>query len=429
MSAPQNNARAGSPATAAAGLPLADAASRSPAPSPDAAAGPRCDPSLTEVFFTTNPGLEDVVAEEFHRRARAAGLEGSVVELSPFGLAGQVLARSPRSFAALEPVARTMRSVHHLLRPLHTFLLDPQRPLESIRAELLGLEVPGMRQAASFRVTTHRVGDHPFTSVDVQKVAGAALQERHGCAVDLEDFALNVRVDVFDHLCMVGLQLTRTALSTRYWREYRPRATLKTAVAYAMLQFAGLREDDDEGTLLDPFCGSGTILIEAAQVCPRLELVGCDLHAEAVEGARRNLEGLGLAHRVRVEQADARLLTRLFPAETFRAVVTNPPYGVQWGQRLNFARFYRQFLEQAYCVLQPGGHLVLLVWKRGVFTRVVHQFARFEQRHVRVVETGGLYPRVFVLRKPEAGARAAAAERTLAAGQAELGGDSASERV
>lgn len=359
-----------------------------------------CGAAATEVFFTTNPGLEDVVADEFHRRALAAGLEGCVLELAPYGLAGQVLARCPYPFATLEPVARQMRSVHHLLQPLRTFVLDPERPLETLRCELLQLEIPGMCDTASFRVSTHRVGEHPFTSIDVQKAAGAALVERWGRPVDLEDFALNIRVDVFDQRCVVGVQLTRTALSTRYWREYRPRATLKTAVAYAMLQFAGLGDAEEKGTVLDPFCGSGTILIEAAQTCPELELVGSDLHEEAVEGARRNLEALGLGGRVRVEQGDARLLTRLFPLETFRAVVTNPPYGVQWGQRLNFARFYRQFLEQAYGVLQPGGFLVLLVWKRGVFTRVLRQYGRFELRHVRVVETGGLYPRVFVLRKP-----------------------------
>ena len=355
----------------------------------------------TLLFFTTNPGLEDVVAEEFQQRLVEAGLEPAGTELKPFGLGGHVLVRSGQSFEELEPIAWRMRSVHHLLRPVHCFSLPEEEPLGAICGKLAGLEIPGMRTASSFRVTTRRVGEHPFTSLDVQKEAGRVLVERYGCAVDLENYELNVRVDLFGTTCLVGLQSTRTALSKRQMRVYQPRAALKTPVAYAMLRFARL--EGKEGALLDPFCGSGTILVEAAQVHPWVELFGCDLFPEAVEGARRNVESVGLSNRIEIRRADARAIGREFPPERFRAIVTNPPYGVQMGRNLNFAALYRTFLEQAWKVLEPGGSLVLLVWKRGVFTRALRRHGRFRLRHVRVVETGGLYPRIFVLEKPGRG--------------------------
>ena len=361
--------------------------------------------TATELFFTTNPGLEDVVAEEFHRRTRAAGLEDAHLEIAPFGLGGHVLACIPHPFAVLEPLAYQMRSIHHLLRPLYAFALPAEDPLSvsAIRAELLDLEIPEMRAAASFRVTTRRIGQHSFTSLDVQREAGAALVERYARAVDLEKYAVNVRVDVYDQRCIVGLQLTRRALSKRYIREYQPRAALKTSVAFAMLQFAGL-EETSQGILLDPFCGSGTILIEAAQLFPHLEIHGCDLFPEPVAGARLNAAALGLDHRIQIRQADARALVGEFPLGHFRAIVTNPPYGVVFGRRLDFFHFYSRFLGQAWKMLAPGGFLVLLAWKRGVFTRALRQFGQFVQRHVRVVETGNLYPRIFVLEKPASAA-------------------------
>lgn len=354
----------------------------------------------TELFFTTNPGLEDVVAEEFHQRTLAAGLEDTVLELTPFGLGGHVLARSPHPFEKLEPIARKMRSIHHLLRPLYGFTLPEEEPLKAIYGELQKLEIAEMRTASSFRVTTKRVGKHAFTSMDVQREAGTGLVEHYGCAVDLENFELNVRVDVYEKICVVSLQLTQKALSKRQRGVYRPRTVLRKSVAYAMLQFARLGEG--KGALLDPFCGSGTILIEAAQIFPKLELYGCDLFPEAVDGARLNVESLSLKKRIEIRQADARALGRMFPPEHFHAIVTNPPYGVRLGQNLNFASFYRVFLEQAWKVLKPGGLLVMLAWKRGVFTRVVQQHGRFRRRHVRVVEMGHLFPRIFVLEKPEA---------------------------
>jgi tRNA (guanine6-N2)-methyltransferase len=352
----------------------------------------------TALFFTTNPGLEDVAAEEFHRRTLAAGLGGSVCELTPFGLGGHLLVRNPQSFESLASIVGEMRSIHHVLRPVHCFSLPQENPLEIIYHQLRDLEIPPLRTAASFRVTTKRCGRHPFTSIEVQKTAGTALVERYGRRVDLERYELNVRVDVFAQICLVSLQLTGRALSKRRERPYQPRTALKVPVAYAMLQFARL--EPGEGALLDPFCGSGTILVEAARLFPRLELHGCDLFPEAVDGARRNLEALGLSHRIQVRQADARALGQVFPPDHFRAIVTNPPFGVKVGRKLDFARFYPAFLEAACKVLAPGGFLVLLAWKRGLFSRAVRQVGKLRLCHMRVVEIGDLYPRLFVLEKP-----------------------------
>ncbi|MDP6944151.1 MAG: hypothetical protein QF464_08385, partial [Myxococcota bacterium] len=48
---------------------------------------------------------------------------------------------------------------------------------------------------------------------------------------------------------------------------------------------------------------------------------------------------------------DARGLSSLYAAGRFRAIVTNPPYGIRFGQHLNFARFYRDILRECWTVL------------------------------------------------------------------------------
>ena len=195
-----------------------------------------------------------------------------------------------------------LRSVHHVVRLLYSFEIPAgtadgeggssaaEAGLGAIHAEVAGRGVPGMESARSFRVTTRRSGGHPFTSVDVQRRAGAALVERYGAAVDLTGYDCNVRVDLFGSTCVVGLQITRSPLSDRRMRPFSPRTSLRPNVAFALVHLARLRGDG--GPLLDPFCGSGTILREASRCFPEMELSGSDYSEKVVEGAANNLQAL-----------------------------------------------------------------------------------------------------------------------------------------
>lgn len=349
------------------------------------------------LWFTTNPGLEKVALEEFLRRAQAAGVSVTTTEAKPFALAGYARLESPEAIADLLRLGGQMRSVHHLLEPLYTFPLPTERPLEVLYDIVRRLDISALRGAASFRVSTVRSGDHDFTSLDIQRVAGAALQAHYGTAVDLTGYEVEVRVDVFARRGLVGLKHTRQALSLRRQHPYCPSAALKPNVAYAMLNLTQF--ESPPSALLDPFCGSGTILLEAASVWPETALYGSDWDQQAIAGARRNAAAAGLADHLTLCQTDARHLASTFPDLRVQAIVTNPPYGVRLGRGINFFAFYRRFLEQAAAVLEPGGRLVILVLKRGAFNRVLRKCKHFIVRQVRIVEIGGLYPAAFVLER------------------------------
>ncbi|MDK2854179.1 MAG: tRNA (guanine10-N2)-dimethyltransferase [Thermococcaceae archaeon] len=99
---------------------------------------------------------------------------------------------------------------------------------------------------------------------------------------------------------------------------YKPIA-LPPRVARAMVNLARARKE-----VLDPFMGTGGILIEAGLM--GLKVYGVDLRRDMVEGARRNLEHYGVKNYV-LKQGDATRLRELFPDKTFEAVATDPPYG------------------------------------------------------------------------------------------------------
>ena len=356
-------------------------------------------PDRTPLLFTVNMGLEDVVVEEFQARAEEAGLEVTKTDDAPFGLQSYALVEVRAGPDAALEVARQMRSVHHVLAPLYTFPLsaDGEAALQMIHDTVHALDVPAMETADTFRASSVRQGTHDFTSVDVQKWAGGALDARYDAAVDLEDYDVEVRVDVRDDRCLASTQHTREALSRRQLDGYQPRAALKANVAYALLRLAHLDAPPD--VLLDPFCGSGTILLEAADLWPDTQCYGNDWNEEAVVGSRKNVELAGLTDRIAIREGDVWHLAETFDDVTADLIVTNPPFGVRMASSMDFYPFYRRVLAQMAAVLRPGGLVVMLVLRQGPFNAVLGETDRFVSRHVRAIEIGGLYPYVFVLER------------------------------
>jgi putative N6-adenine-specific DNA methylase/tRNA (guanine6-N2)-methyltransferase len=306
----------------------------------------------------------------------------------------------PHPLAQLLPVLKALRSVGHIVEHRAWFTLPDEAPLEALAERLRGVDIPELLAAKSFRVTTVRVGEHDFDTVAVQRAAGAVLLERSSVPVDLRGFDLNVRVDVIESLCLVGIQLTDERMDRRHEKVYQPRVTLRPTVAFAMLTLCGLRPQ--RGRILDPFCGSGNILLEAGDVLPGYELLGSDYNPRAIEGAAENLRAAGLENRSTLRCLDARELAAAFPAGGIDAIVTDPPYGVRMGRNVNFHGLYIRFLEAAWTVLVPHGRIVILVGRqRAAFNRVVRRFGGFRILHVRIVETSGVYPAVFVLERAD----------------------------
>lgn len=130
---------------------------------------------------------------------------------------------------------------------------------------------------------------------------------------------------------------------------YKPIA-LPPRVARAMVNLARARKE-----VLDPFMGTGGILIEAGLI--GLNVYGVDLRADMVEGAKKNLEYYGIRE-YRLQKGDATRLREIFPDKTFEAIVTDPPYGTSatlGGKKRE--ELYEKALESMYEVLD--GYLTI----------------------------------------------------------------------
>ncbi len=365
--------------------------------------GAGSDQEGLSILLTTDPGIEVTVAEELLERSAEAGIPLPKVRKCPTGHAGTVEVRFGEELARVHELLFRLRSIHHILKELDLFHLprEAEEQLPTIRRRIEELDVPEFRKdpGASFRVSCDRLGDHTFSSHDVLREAGAAIQKVHGLPVDLEQFRYHFRVDIHEKNCRIGLQWTQKPQSKRGGRPFLPRIALKGNIAYALLKTleAGKK---DEGPLLDPFAGSGTILLEAAQLYPSMHLFGSDNYARNLPGLHKNLNAYGIdGSRVNLKELDARDLSEVHPPESFRYIATNPPYGFRLGSGMDFRQLYTRFLEEAAELLSPEGRMAILVMKKGLFRELLEKNERFELKEERELVMGKLHTWLYVLDK------------------------------
>jgi len=184
----------------------------------------------------------------------------------------------------------------------------------------------------------------------------------------------DVRVHAFLDARRAWLYLDTSgeALFKRGWRGSAGEAPLRENLAAGIIRLAGWRSEEP---LLDPMCGSGTLLVEAAAMArgrapglkrafgfeklanfdaalwrqlreeaatpapqgTRPTLYGSDRDPRALAAARRNLAAAGVERWVTLEQGD--VLERRAPAP-HGVLVANPPYGERVGSAEALARFY-----------------------------------------------------------------------------------------
>jgi len=216
-------------------------------------------------------------------------------------------------------------------------------------------------------------------------------------SVDRDNADLGIHVHVFRDRCRLLVDTSGRALHRRGWRQAQGRAPLAETLAAGIVLLSGW---DRRAPLLDPFCGSGTILIEAALIAggmapglfrdgfgferwpghdaarwhkekeraraaarlpKKLRLIGSDSSAESIEGARANAEAAGLGEHIELEVRDVR---NFAPRPGWNAqIVSNLPYGRRIGQQRELESLYTTFGQRLKAAC--AGYRVALLTSAG----------------------------------------------------------------
>lgn len=259
----------------------------------------------------------------------------------------------------------------------------------------------------SLNSTLHSV---PACQSIVKKAVAARLGEKYGLSTLPETGALyQIQFSIMKDTATLMLDTSGAGLHKRGYRAQGVAAPLRETLAAAMVMLSRYKGRDP---LCDPFCGSGTIPIEAALIAKnrapgldrrfaaqkwqslpaklwldaaeeamdqefhgQYDIWGGDIDPSAVELSRHNAELAGVDDCVRFEVADAGKFHR---DSDYGQLVTNPPYGERLLEKREAEALYRSFGKAARTL--PAGWRVLVLSSHTEFERAFGRSAEKKRK-------------------------------------------------
>jgi putative N6-adenine-specific DNA methylase len=219
-----------------------------------------------------------------------------------------------------------------------------------------------------------------FSPSDIQSIMKKAIVERMKLKHKIERYEENgasypIRVTIFKDEVTVCIDTSGESLHKRGYRKLTSKAPITETLAAALIMLTPWNKDR---ILVDPFCGSGTIPIEAALIGANMapgmnrsflaeswtelfpnkiweqakqeanDLVrkdiemtiqGYDLDGEIIKAARQNARWAGVDQHIHFQQKPMRELSS---SKKYGFIITNPPYGERLEEKKELPELYKE---------------------------------------------------------------------------------------
>ncbi len=217
-----------------------------------------------------------------------------------------------------------------------------------------------------------------FSPSDIQSIMKKAMVERMKEVYKIDWFeesgsSYPLRVTIMKDEVTISLDTSGESLHRRGYRKLTSKAPITETLAAALIMLTPWNKDR---ILVDPFCGSGTIPIEAALIGARIapgiqrgflaetwnnifpkdiwdkareeaeslkltdvemNIQGYDMDGEIIKAARQNARLAGVEHLIHFQQKE---LKELSSSKKYGFIITNPPYGERLEDQENLPKLY-----------------------------------------------------------------------------------------
>ena len=333
--------------------------------------------STYSLFATTPKAMETILSDELH----ALGIKNIKPTMAGVAFEGN-----------LETAYRAClwsRTANRILLVLSSFTVKTQEDLYDGVKKINWFE--HMQPEDSFAVSfsaknSAAINNTHFGALKVKDAIVDQMRAKFQKRPSINTDQPNLRINVYLHgeNAQLSLDLSGESLHRRGYRDINIKAPIKENLAAAMLLRSGWPEIAEQGgSLIDPMCGSGTLLLEGAMIAadyaPGLlrdyfgftgwkkhdaacwqklreeaeqrkaiglaklpVIVGFDQNRHTINAALTHIANAGLQHKIHVERRD---IEEAKPAESWPPglLICNPPYGERLGDEAETAELYKKF--------------------------------------------------------------------------------------
>lgn len=302
-----------------------------------------------KIVVKTFAGLEPVLASEI----RSLGAESVVEERRAVSFVGDQSLLYKANFL--------LRTGLKVLKPIAFFKVVTKEDLYYHAKKVVWSEFlsPGKTFSIDSTIQSDFFVNSMYASLKVKDAIADYFRETVGKrpSVNTEDPDIRVHLYLMGDYCEISLDSSGESLHKRGYREGQGEAPLNEVLAAGMILLSGWKGESD---FLDPMCGSGTLLIEAAMIAKNIpsgiyrksfgferwpdfdeslfseiydadyerdaqvRIMGSDISVQSCAIAKANIKNAGLSKVIELVSADFLLMDPPFESGT---IITNPPYG------------------------------------------------------------------------------------------------------
>ncbi len=302
-----------------------------------------------KLVVKTFAGLEPVLAMEL----RAIGADSISIERRAVSFIGDKSMLYKANFL--------LRTALKVLKPVAQFRVTKKEDLYLHAKNITWSEylTLGMSFSIDSTVQSELFVNSMYASLKVKDAVADSFREKFGKrpSVNQEDPDIRFHVYLMGDYCEISLDSSGDSLHKRGYRVVQGEAPVNEVLAAGMIMLSGWT---GESNFLDPMCGSGTILIEAAMIAKGIpagiyrksfgfekwldfdehlfseiynadyeketsvRIFGSDISTQSCANARANIKNAGLSKVIEIDSKD---FLELSPPFENGIIVTNPPYG------------------------------------------------------------------------------------------------------
>lgn len=296
-------------------------------------------------------------------------------------------------------------------------------------------------KSTTFRVTCKKVDNETLSSEEIARDIGALIIEiikknkKYKQKVELDIPDITFLIFINKSIAYFGIDFSGRDLHKREYKLFAHPNSLRSAIAYSLIRIAELKPNE---LLLDPFCHSGEIPIEAALFAtnlplnyyskekfafskfkpfkkfnfqkffehidkkiskPKRPLINClDPKLMNITAAKKNAKIAGINKAINFSRIDTEWLDTKLNKEAIDKIVTHPPELTKNSNEKDIEKLYDQFFYQAEFILKKTGKMTIISMNPELLKKAAEKY-KFKPEKEREVWSGKQILKVIVFSK------------------------------